>query len=103
MANISNPLVINAINNLMLGCLKFSRPDHEINLKLYTEKKEIRVYVYLEGWEKAWKDIQNKCFDHYISLNCSDQDLVNQIHKVYIAIEKSSKNKNSKESFHAKS
>lgn len=91
MANTTNHLVINAINNLMLGCLKFSRPDHEINLKLYTEKKEIRVYVYLGGWETAWKDIQNKCIDHYITTNCSDQDLIKQIHKAYTAIEKSSK------------
>lgn len=91
MANISNPLVFNAINNLMHGCMKFSRPDHEINLKLYTVKKEIRVYVYLGGWDEAWKDIQNKCFDYYISTDCNDQDLINQVHKVFTAIEKSSK------------
>ncbi|WP_151769325.1 hypothetical protein [Acinetobacter junii] len=91
MTDLSNKHVINALNNLIYGCLKFSRSDHEINLKLYTEKKEIRVYVYLGGWETAWKDIKNKCFDYFISMNCSDQDFINQVHKVFVSIEKSSK------------
>ncbi|MEN8292118.1 hypothetical protein ABFO59_06485 [Acinetobacter radioresistens] len=78
-----------SLKNLLQACLIYSRPDYEIVMKIYTEKKEILIYVYLGGWEYAKENIRER--SHSIKINLDDPNAAHECYQAYARLENGSK------------
>ncbi|KKC45306.1 hypothetical protein [Acinetobacter sp. V2] len=56
----SNQLIQQEIMKLAGSCFMFSKPELQINFKLYNHTEEIRVYVYFGGYQHAKKDWEKR-------------------------------------------
>lgn len=88
-----NAPLLKAVNDLVCACFMFSRPDFEINQKLYTEKNEFRIYVYLGGYEYATSSTDEDFVQRTLpfKINLKDPDAVNQCTKALTKIQHASK------------
>lgn len=78
-----------SLKNLLQACLIFSRPDYEIAMKVYVEKREILIYVYLGGWEYAKEKIRERSYS--IKINLDDPNAAHECFLAYQRIENGSK------------
>lgn len=72
----NSPEVQKEILKLAASCFQLSKPNHQINFKLYNHTEEVRVYVYFGGYQHAKKDWEKRTLAIVVPFGKSVSQLV---------------------------